>query len=176
MDVDRFWHLIDATRGRENRAEELAKLLELQPSDEIVRFRIAYDDILQAANTVDLWGAAHVMNGGCTEDDFYEFRQGLIELGHDVFDAAIASPDGLARLVSPGTKIEGSETLDTAPMLAWTAKTGSDEAAFFTAVDAADDRTDRAAIETGEHWNFNDPVEVLHRLPRIAALMSKANE
>ena len=173
MNERQFWHLVDATRGRENRTEELAKLLELQSPEEIVGFRISYDDAMQDANTVDLWGAAHVLVGECNEGDFYDFRQGLIELGHEVFEAAVRSPDGLAGVLTPGTRLEGTETLDTAPMMAWMAKTGLTEEEFFAAVDAADSRTDRADGETGEHWDFNNREEIGHRLPRIAALVSK---
>ena len=68
MNHDQFWQLVDTSRGLPERAEALAKLLEQLDPDEIVRFRIIYDDVIHSANKVDLWGAAHTINGGCSDD------------------------------------------------------------------------------------------------------------
>ncbi|HKB01291.1 MAG TPA: DUF4240 domain-containing protein [Gemmataceae bacterium] len=169
MDYPQFWHLVDATRGQPDRAEKLARLLEPCAAGDIVRFRLLYDDLMHAANTVDLWGAAHTINGGCSDDGFYYFREGLIELGRPVFEAAVKDPDSLADLTAPGERVHESEGLGNAPLMAWVAKTGGTEEAFYEAVDGADERTDRGDAETGEWWDFADHAEVRHRLPRLAA-------
>jgi uncharacterized protein DUF4240 len=169
MDYVQFWQSVDSTRGQPDRAEQLAKLLEAYPPEDIVRFRLMYDDLMHAANKVDLWGAAHAINGGCTDDGFYYFREGLIELGRPVFEAAVQDPDSLAAVTAPGERIQESEGLGNAPLMAWTAKTGGTEEAFYEAVDGADERTDRGDAEQGEWWDFDDAAEVRHRLPRLAA-------
>jgi hypothetical protein len=43
-----------------------------------------------------LWGAACVINGGCSDDCFDYFRAYLISRGREVFEAAVADPDSLA--------------------------------------------------------------------------------
>jgi hypothetical protein len=169
MDYLQFWHLVDSTRGQPDRAEKLAKMLEAYSPDDIVRFRLLHDDLMGVANKVDLWGAAHTINGGCSDDGFYYFREGLIELGRSVFDAAVKDPDSLAELTTPGERIQESEGLGNAPLMAWMAKTGGTEEAFYEAVDSADERTDRGDAEEGEWWDFDDDEEVRHRLPRLAA-------
>jgi hypothetical protein len=169
MDYLQFWHLVDSTRGQADRAEQLAKMLEPYSADDLVRFRLQFDDLMQTANKVDLWGAAHVINGGCTDDGFFYFREALIERGREVFEAAVKDPDSIADVVTPGEKMEGVESLSNAPMLAWAAKTGGTEEAFYEAVDGADHRTDRGNAEEGEWWEFDDDAEVRHRLPRLAA-------
>src|SRR5262245_62030044 len=169
MNIDRFWQLVDSTRGFRDRADSLAKLLEQLTPDEIVRFRIIYDDLIFAANRVDLWGAAAVINGGCSDDGFYYFREALIELGRPVFEAAVRDPDSLADIANPGEEMAMEEGLGNTSMLAWTAKTGESEQAFFEAVDSADEVSNRGDAEEGEWWNFSKPAEVRHRLPRLAA-------
>src|SRR6478752_2589958 len=160
MDLNQFWHLVDSTRGQPDRAAKLAELLAAHTPDDIIRFRLVYDDLMQAANRVDLWGAAHVINGGCTDDGFYYFREGLIELGRPVFEAAVKDPDSLADVTTPGERIQESEGLGNAPLMAWVAKTGGTEDAFYEAVDSADERTDRGDAEEGEWWAFSDHAEV----------------
>src|SRR4051812_3141428 len=119
MDTDRFWHLLDSTRGQPDRAEALAKLLTAHTPDEIVRFRLGYDDLLQAAHRVDLRGAAHAIHGGCSDGGFSDFREALIELGRPVFEAAVRDPDSLADVVNPGDEMAGAEGLGNAPAMAW---------------------------------------------------------
>ena len=107
---------------------------------------------------------------GCNDDDFYYFREGLIERGRQFFEAAIKDPDSLAAYVTPPERIEGMEAFSSVPMLAWVEKTGLGENDFYSAVDAMDESSDRGKIEDGEHWDFGDPEEVRHRLPRLAKL------
>ena len=169
MDYDEFWRLVDTTRGQSDRAEKLADALQARTPEEIVRFRLLYDDLMQQANKVDLWAAAHVINGRCSDEEFYYFREALIERGRAVFDAGVANPDSLADVVTPGEKVHEGEGLGNAPLMAWTAKSGGSEEAFYEAVDGADERTDRGDAEEGEWWDFKDNAEVRHRLPRLAA-------
>ena len=169
MDSPQFWQLVETTRGQPDRAEALARLLEPLDPDEIVRFRLVYDDLLQSAYTVDLKGAAYTINGGCEDEGFVLFREALIERGRAIFEAAVRDPDSLADVVTPGEPIAETEGLGNAPAMAWAAKTGSTEEAFFEAVDAADTRTDRGDAEDGVWWAFHKKDEVRHRLPRLAA-------
>jgi hypothetical protein len=168
MDYPEFWNLVESTRGQPERAEALAALLEQHDPADIVRFRLLYDDLIHTANKVDLWGAGHTINGSCSDDEFYYFREALIELGREVFEAAVKDPDSLAAIAQPGEPLQGTEGLGDAPLNAWVAKTGQTEEQFFEAVDAIDARTDRGNPEEGEWWQFNDPKEVRYRLPRLA--------
>ena len=169
MDASQFWQLVDSTRGQPDRAEALARLLEPLDADEIVRFRLVYDDLLQAAFKVDLRGAAYTINQGCDDEGFGRFREALIERGRAIFDAAVRNPDSLADVATPGDPIAETEGLGNAPAMAWVAKTGGTEEAFFEAVDAADTRTDRGDAEDGVWWPFHKKEEVRHHLPRLAA-------
>jgi hypothetical protein len=168
MNRSDFWRMIDATRGLPERLDALARGLSQLGEDEIVRFRIIYDDLINEANKIDLWAAAHLINGGCSEEEFYPFREGLIELGQRVYEAAVTEPDSLATYIKPSQRVEATEGLGSAPAMAWMAKTGSEtEDDFFEAVDAADEGRSVTAIDEGEWWNFRKAEEVRHRLPRL---------
>jgi len=169
MDYARFWQLVDSTCGQPDQGDALAKALEKQTPDEIIRFRLLFDDVIHLAATVDLWGAAYTINGGCSDDGFFYFREALVGLGRDVFEAAVKDPDSLADLVTPGEEIEGDGGLEAAPRLAWAAKTAGTDTEFYEAVERADDGKDRGGAEQGEWWHFDDAAEVRHRFPRLAA-------
>ena len=61
-----------------------------------MEFQHKYDELLERAYRWDLWGAAFVMNGGCSDDGFRHFRDWLISEGEAVYEAALAAPDSLA--------------------------------------------------------------------------------
>ncbi|MEV7233888.1 DUF4240 domain-containing protein [Streptomyces sp. NPDC051020] len=44
----------------------------------------------------DVWAAAYLIGGGCSDDSFMDFRAGLIALGRDWYERAAACPDSLA--------------------------------------------------------------------------------
>ena len=79
-----------------------AELRELS-LQEIISFEVAFRRYLNEAYTWDLWGAAYVIHGGCSDDGFEYFRRWLVSRGRDVYEAALADPDSLAQLnIRPG--------------------------------------------------------------------------
>ena len=64
--------------------------------DQIVAFDNDFHRASAAAYRWDLWGAAYVINGGCSDDGFMDFRSWLIAQGRAVYDAAMADPESLA--------------------------------------------------------------------------------
>ncbi len=51
---------------------------------------------MDRAYTWQLWGAAYVINGGCSDDSFADFRAALISRGHAAFTRVLADADSLA--------------------------------------------------------------------------------
>ena len=101
MDDDRFWAFIGAARDAagddvEDRVSGLEQVLLNHHPDEVAEFRRKYDEMLARAYRWKLWGAANVINGGCSDDGFRYFRDWLISEGEAVFEAALADPDSLA--------------------------------------------------------------------------------
>ena len=101
MDDDRFWAFIGAARDAagedvEDRVSGLEQVLLNHHPDEVAEFRQKYDEMLVRSYRRDLWGAACVIGGGCSDDGFRYFRDWLISEGEAVFEAALADPDSLA--------------------------------------------------------------------------------
>ena len=110
MNVDSFWTLIDKCRGQSDECEELANLVVKQlsalPQEEIAGFIRVFDELLDRAYLWDLWGAAYIINGGCSDDGFEYFRCWLIAQGRDTFERALADPESLAELAEPEVECE----------------------------------------------------------------------
>ena len=103
MKTDQFWDVIDtvniASGGDMDRKCELLKerLLELEPQ-ELIEFGHHFDAAESQAYTWPLWGAAYVMNGGCSDDSFIDFRATLISFGRVAYERALADPESLAEI------------------------------------------------------------------------------
>jgi hypothetical protein len=107
MPAERFWGMIAraAKSGHDPDAhvKALRTALGELTLDEIISFEVAFRRYLNEAYTWDLWGAAGLIHGGCSDDGFEYFRRWLVSRGHDVYEAALADPDSLAQLdVQPG--------------------------------------------------------------------------
>ena len=104
MDGQAFWELIESTRqaagndtGRQS--ELLEERLSRLPAESIVDFQRIRHRLDEAAYTWDLWGAAYVVEDGCSDDCFRDFRAYLISLGRGPYEAALSDPDSLAPIV-----------------------------------------------------------------------------
>jgi hypothetical protein len=103
MEAQEFWSLIESakqTAGTMIEARPVALQRGLSPLSpaEIQAFQVRYESLLLEANSWSLWGAAFLMNGGCSDDCFKYFRDWLISEGKVTFDAALVNPDSLAAL------------------------------------------------------------------------------
>ena len=102
----------------------LGELLGELPVDQIVAFDSAFRRHHSRAYTWDLWGAAYLIGGGCSDDGFADFRGWLISQGESAYDAALADPESLAPLAKRyecDCQVEGFQYLG---MAAWAKKTG----------------------------------------------------
>ena len=165
-----FWSIIDSavsanTAQSDYDYEKLWERLRQMTPEEILGFAGAMHRAVNDACTWKLWGAAYIINGGCSYDGFEYFRGWLIAQGSEVYRRALADPDSLADHLK---SYKGSEPIEDQDLLAaaWTIfneKTGSDEG-YATGVDVnltpeADD----------EKWDFEDDEEMKRRLPRLEA-------
>ncbi len=102
MTEDEFWAFIARSREKsaecQGQAAELAWLLSAQPAPEIQSFDDIFAAKRQTAYRWDLWGAAYIINGGCSDDGFEYFRCWLIGQGRAIYEGVIADPDSLAEI------------------------------------------------------------------------------
>jgi hypothetical protein len=106
MPAEKFWSIME--RVAESDQDPDAQLRALRtalhelPLEDIISFEVAFRRYLNMAYTWELWGAAYVIHGGCSDDGFEYFRRWLISRGRDVYEDALADPDSLARLNGSG--------------------------------------------------------------------------
>ena len=96
-----FWSLVADARaeaGGETATETelLEERLAALPPSEILEFARVRRQLDARAYTWKLWGAAMVIEDGCSDDCFRDFRAYLISLGPDSYEAALRDPDSLA--------------------------------------------------------------------------------
>lgn len=115
MDIEGVWAIVNAARDAggadmDARVNALRKLLLPLSASELQSFQNHYDNLLSQSYRWDLWGAAYVINGGCSDDCFQYFRDWLISEGRGVFEAALADPESLAvlpRIEAPENELYG---------------------------------------------------------------------
>jgi hypothetical protein len=63
----------------------------------LVAFDEKFETLLEDSYRWDLWAAAYIINGGCSDDCFDYFRNWLISLGQEAYDAVIDDPKVLSQ-------------------------------------------------------------------------------
>lgn len=177
MDRDQFWALVEATRGGgcEQHAGRLAARLRTLPPTEIVAFQRIYDELIDESYRWDLWGAAYLADGGCSDDGFDYFRGWLLGQGRATWEAALRDPDSLAVYSQlhdpawrPGCDRLECEDLVGVAFYAYEAVTGRDIYQAVRAQESPDATEERSVRQpAGEDWDFDDLDEMRRRYPRL---------
>lgn len=111
MDEGEFWRLIEAAKAEsggdcDRQAALLAERLSGLPSAAIVAFQRLFDERLDLAYTWDLWAAAYIINGGCSDDGFAYFRGWLVGQGERAYREALRDPETLLAVAQPDADCE----------------------------------------------------------------------
>jgi len=165
-----FWRLIGETRqaaGNDTgRQSELLKdrLTQLSPQA-ILEFARTRHRLDQRAYTWDLWGAASVIEDGCSDDCFRDFRGYLISLGRGPYEKALGNPDSLAS-VAQDAETGDWENADNVAPDAYSSVTGGDFPL---------DDSDLSGRPRGTPFNDNNPAGLARRYPRLAARFRNTN-
>lgn len=164
-----FWALIESTRAddADTHAERLTARLAKRDPKEILAFGHLWERLRDDAYTWPLWGAAYLINGGCSDDGFTDFRSWLILQGEATYREALASPDSLANL-----QIEDDEAsceCYIAPDAYQTATQAGEHDSFYAALAAAYGPLKSRDVPAGEEWDFDDDEEMEKRLPDLFA-------
>jgi hypothetical protein len=172
VDEGRFWAIVDEARptakGRglfrrrsaapdlQQHAENLTEKLAGLGPDEILEFDRIWNELHVRAYRWDLWGAAFVINGGCSDDCFDYFRDYLISLGREAYETGLRDPDSLADFVAT-ENAAGYEDISYVAMTAWERVKGDEGMPRQGARQPSD--------PAGEAWD-EEGVEALY--PRLA--------
>ncbi|MER7762980.1 DUF4240 domain-containing protein [Streptomyces sp. NPDC097619] len=175
MNKEQFWNLIEEARAQEapgasggSVAGRASALLGVLPVPAIAAAQRTLWEVLAEAYRMPLWAAAHVINGGCSDDGFDHFRGWLMLQGREVFERAVADPDALAglpevRAAAPtGRELECGDTLGIV-WRAYRARTGAE-------LPGGSAPGFRPAADPGWDFDFGDRAELSRRLPALSAL------
>lgn len=161
MDINKFWEIIEQTHKSDDEPEEaLRQILEQLSPEEILSFRTHFIDCMDRAFHWDIWGAAYIIGGGCSDDSFMDFRSGLISLGREAFEAMLQKPESILNYVTP-EELEDCffEEFQYVAADVYEAKTGQDVPIYLREV---------SSEPQGQEWDNEDDLN--KRFPKLAAL------
>jgi hypothetical protein len=129
MDRRQFWKIIDASRRKANgeldaQVQALGEQLEPLPPAEVAKFQEIFDTYWLRAYRWDLWGAAYIIGGGCSDDGFMDFRAWLISRGEKAYENALRDPQTLVRVVKEEDEDCRFEGFQYVASQVWERKTG----------------------------------------------------
>jgi hypothetical protein len=162
MTTDDFWKLLEGLPLGPGAEDALRDRLAALGPKQIAEFQGQFDVQYTRAYRWLLWAAAYIIEGGCSDDAFMDFRCGLISRGREVFEAALANPDSL---VGPA----GHEG-DDADLF--------NEAFGYVAGEIYEEKTGNEMPRTevehpsdpqGEEWDFDDEDLCAIKLPKLWA-------
>lgn len=97
MSEAEFWEIVETAKVRAasqtERPAALETLLEGLPANKIVEFEKHFQIAVDQAYDNKLWAAAYLLNGGCSNDCFIDFRRWLISNGRSIYTKALKDPD-----------------------------------------------------------------------------------
>ncbi|MGL4423211.1 MAG: DUF4240 domain-containing protein [Gemmataceae bacterium] len=162
-----FWTLIEdaaaRSRGSQKRqVTSIRKRLLGSTRAAILDFNAFINSRLAESFTWELWGAAYLINGGCSDDGFHYFRGWLISLGRTTFEVAVRDPDRLADVVDPKRSAYEGMGLCGVAYDAWSELTGEEDLPI--------GGPGQPSEPTGRRWDFDSDEQMRRRLPRLSRL------
>lgn len=156
MNVEILWEVIEEARSKnDSKAALTARLMELDKA-EIIAFQDAFSWLHFCAGKWDIWGAAYLIYGGCSDDSFIDFRSGLIMLGQIAYEAVLKNADSFAELnIKNDLRNECISEYIAADI--YEEKYGEDFPFAET----------NWQENMGERWDFDNYEECLNRLPKL---------
>lgn len=169
MDEERFWNMIQKSlnESKNQDAQESWLIHELQQLslEEIIGFRLRTDKLLYDTYTSQMWCAAYIMNGGCSDDGFEYFRCWLISRGENTYKKAKQSPDSLIDEVINGHDLYDFESFWYVALEAFERNTGKDLYEFIDYDNFATSEGNYPPIEF--NWEEDNPETMKRICPKL---------
>lgn len=171
-----FWRIVDASVTDDETAQRgrLQAELDHLSDQDLVDFVGLYGAVHRSLYSHRLWAAAYLVNGGCSDDGFIDFRAWLMSRGRAVTERAVADADSLADL---GVEMDcasfeafGYVMLDVFRARADGAFPRFPEPASQMGGDAPLKARLPEPAEPDWAFDFDDHAEMRRRLPRLAAM------
>jgi len=165
MNEEIFWSVVDKANKQAastyERPERLESLLDAMPATDVLEFEKQFRMAADQAYDHKVWAAAYLLNGGCSDDCFIDFRSWLISSGRDTYSSILNDPD------SAGSFFQGDDevTLEEYGYVAWEVykrKTGRD-------IDLSNWEHSWRTEPTGTQWEEDDLPKLLPNTFKVVA-------
>jgi hypothetical protein len=161
MESEKFWEIIEITKSESSGDyEKQQSLLEREllklTAKEVLEFDNKFRTLRGEIYNWDFWAAAYIINGGCSDDCFSDFRGWLIGQGKSIFESAVQNIETLSELKE--TNDGDWEGLSYIPTDIYEKKIGND---------MPNGIQENFEI-TGEEWEENEN-ELKNRFPKLYA-------
>lgn len=162
-----FWGLVDETKRSDSdeHVQRLIARLATLPAAEILHFGHCWREAHTAAYDWNLWGAAYLINGGCSDDGFDYFRSWLLLKGETLYREALADPDRLAKVRDVPDEAE-CECYPAAEAYSQVVP-GTGHDGYYSALTTAHGPGTSRPEPSGEDWDPEDEAEAKRRLPEL---------
>ncbi|RFU69728.1 DUF4240 domain-containing protein [Bacillus sp. V59.32b] len=172
MTEEYFWGLLEKAKNKgedqEEQFEWLVTHLSKSPIKEIVRFDYIFNKHYKKSYTSDLWAAAYIVMGGCSDDSFDYFRAWLLYLGKDMYEEAIKDPESIIPHLEALEEEDMPDFEDILSLacLAYEEKTGLDPDDYY---DLYTKLTDDAMLDSELEldWDEDDEERLRNKFPRL---------
>lgn len=103
MESEKFWKIIEISKSEslgdyEKQQSVLEKELLKLTAKEVLEFDNKFRTLRGQIYNWDFWGAAYIINGGCSDDCFSDFRGWLIGQGKLTLENAVKNIESLSKL------------------------------------------------------------------------------
>lgn len=99
LNEDLYWKIIETslTKSSDQHTQHENLILQLQKlsAREIIGFKLRTDKLMYDIYNSEMWCAAYIINGGCSDDGFTYFRGWVISRGKEVYYKSKLNPDNL---------------------------------------------------------------------------------
>ncbi|MDV0444947.1 hypothetical protein MmiAt1_04970 [Methanimicrococcus sp. At1] len=167
MSEDKFWEIIELSKSDDpqDQLDNLIDLLSDMTADDILGFDYQLDKHLEKSYNPELWAAAYIVCGGCSDDGFDYFRAWLVSKGRDAYENALENPDSLIDVFKDmdETDFPENEEILYAALDAYDELTGKED--FYEVLDSYDDGFEILEIEL--NWDEDDPKTLEAICPKL---------
>ncbi|RBQ09885.1 DUF4240 domain-containing protein [Pedobacter miscanthi] len=169
LDEDLYWKIIEfSLQQADNQYDQeqvLIREIEKLNQQQMIGFRLRTDKLLYDTYNSEMWCAAYIMNGGCSDDMFEYFRNWVISRGRDVYYAAKENPDSLITEADDETDEFEFETFWYVALEAFKNKTGEN---LYNHIDNENFETKEGNYPQFDFtWTEEDPESLQKICPKL---------
>ncbi|KUY25708.1 DUF4240 domain-containing protein [Elizabethkingia ursingii] len=171
LDENMYWSIIEKSLQNTNSQDEQEQFLireisKLTPK-EMIGFRLRTDKLLFDTYNSEMWCAGYIMNGGCSDDGFEDFRNWIISRGKDTYYKAKQNPDSLITVTDDNAEMYFFESFWYVALEAFEQKTGED---LYDYIDEDNFKTQKVNNQKIEfNWKEENPESMKKICPKLFA-------